>query len=758
NAKFLFISLEKIFYAFSSVLQVVLFHKLHLSLSSISNPYRKNIYGYGIFLSIIYEKVEKFKAITMNDTRVPFPYYTLRNKLRGKVSHLSLDVSVTLKHFMNEDVSAFNIKEFYTQVLLKEETDKGKRERGLQAVTYIDTHLRKYSSKWAFDTIKCSKTSSKLGGLRLKFIKTKTISINVGGEEFLSYSVVITSCVLHLRIGFVFLGLYCNTSYDRISCWPTTKAGSLAIIPCFAELRGIKYDVNDNASRLCQQDGIWERNSNYSNCKIIHEHHHWHLLMNNDDVNRWTMVIYYTGYSLSLAALIVALSIFITFNEIVGLCCKMGPQHEISRFSTKTNEQLCLGFILDCYYKKKKILKFGSPCVHTKIEKDIFRIFSQFVIREFVVMRLNCIRYLKENFMLEELDLRCLRNTFHTNLLLTYVLVNLTWICTALAPVIHSNSQSGACVLVILLLYFQGTNFFWMFVEGFYLYLLVVRTFQAGKVKLYIYMLIGWEFPKFSILLMHAKHYKHNFLLLDMLHCYKSATGSIFLSTLLAESHGVLFANGCNRNLGNYKSRTDGTNGRPFINIRTNGNRMPVDTESFVRLHLLLSNSSSLKCKYKLLRINILFLIQIMWVLITKLRVSTSAESQQYRKCRSSQTFYDIHFAVVSKLSQIAFLVFQHCSIHTHAHTGKKGKKSVRCQYNALRCSTDGRRQTIKSFNALEMKLIKWKKKAAKALLVLIPLLGVTYILFITAPDPNKDLSAAIFAYIRAFLLSTQYK
>ena len=36
------------------------------------------------------------------------------------------------------------------------------------------------------------------------------------------------------------------------------------------------------------------------------------------------------------------------------------------------------------------------------------------------------------------------------------------------------------------------TNFFWMFVEGLYLYILVVKTFSIEFVKMYNYYAIGW--------------------------------------------------------------------------------------------------------------------------------------------------------------------------------------------------------------------------------------------------------------------------
>ena len=47
-------------------------------------------------------------------------------------------------------------------------------------------------------------------------------------------------------------------------------------------------------------------------------------------------------------------------------------------------------------------------------------------------------------------------------------------------------------MLVILLTYLMGTNFFWMFVEGLYLYILVVKTFSIERVKVHIYVFIGW--------------------------------------------------------------------------------------------------------------------------------------------------------------------------------------------------------------------------------------------------------------------------
>ena len=49
-----------------------------------------------------------------------------------------------------------------------------------------------------------------------------------------------------------------------------------------------------------------------------------------------------------------------------------------------------------------------------------------------------------------------------------------------------------ACYLTIVLTYLMGTNFFWMFVEGLYLFILVVKTFTVDNIKIHVYATIGW--------------------------------------------------------------------------------------------------------------------------------------------------------------------------------------------------------------------------------------------------------------------------
>lgn len=39
-------------------------------------------------------------------------------------------------------------------------------------------------------------------------------------------------------------GRGCGIVWDSLLCWPHTQPGAQAILPCFEELNGIRYDIN----------------------------------------------------------------------------------------------------------------------------------------------------------------------------------------------------------------------------------------------------------------------------------------------------------------------------------------------------------------------------------------------------------------------------------------------------------------------------------------------------------------------------------
>uniref|UniRef100_A0A182FFC8 G-protein coupled receptors family 2 profile 2 domain-containing protein n=1 Tax=Anopheles albimanus TaxID=7167 RepID=A0A182FFC8_ANOAL len=360
----------------------------------------------------------------------------------------------------------------------------------------------------------------------------------------------------------------CPVDFDRILCWPRTEPGSWAVLPCFEEFKGVHYDVTQNATRFCHPNGRWDNYSHYAACH--------HTSEPPPDIVEISSIIYYTGYTLSLVALSLAVIVFVYFK-----------------------------------------------------------------------------------------DLRCLRNTIHANLFITYILSALLWIIIlTLQLTSGSNSGMTSCVIFVTLLhYFTLTNFFWMLVEatvmlvrceakllscwidehyakaaegavytfasfaltnpvhfpfaGLYLYMLVVETFSGDNLRFNMYAAIGWGGPAIFVI-------------------------------LWAIAKGITLS-------GQGKADT--------LQIECSWMRESVVDWIF----------QGPVCA--VLIINLVFLIRIMWVLITKLRSANTVETRQYRK-------------------------------------------------------------------------------ASKALLVLIPLLGITYLVVLAAPADG--LISDIFAIARALLLSTQ--
>ncbi|CAL4066158.1 unnamed protein product, partial [Meganyctiphanes norvegica] len=326
----------------------------------------------------------------------------------------------------------------------------------------------------------------------------------------------------------------CPTKFDGVSCWPETPPGTMRAIPCFDEFNGVGYDSSENATLYCHANGTWSEKSFYDLCLNTTLSTSESLLPTFNT----TKTIFYVGNSASLAAVTVALWIFLTFK-----------------------------------------------------------------------------------------DLRCLRNSIHINLLLTYFLHNLFWIIyAAIQPLM---GMIVSCSFYVALTYFVFTNFMWMFVEGLYLYMLVVITFSVEDFRLRVYTLIGWGIPipiiiSWVLVKLYVTQYQDDGSDLSE----ENEMGGMILDTPVEEEgyHCPLI----------YETPIDWMHQGPVM--------------------LLLST-------------NIIFLMRIMWVLITKLRSANTVETQRYRK-------------------------------------------------------------------------------ATKALLVLIPLLGLTYMLLIALPQELE--------HIRAILLSTQ--
>jgi len=81
-----------------------------------------------------------------------------------------------------------------------------------------------------------------LGQLRLQRGNTNYTAVNAQ-RSLPCQSLYILNCYF-LQI------LQCPSSFDSVLCWPRTNAGSLAVLPCFEEFKGVHYDTTGGYSRL----------------------------------------------------------------------------------------------------------------------------------------------------------------------------------------------------------------------------------------------------------------------------------------------------------------------------------------------------------------------------------------------------------------------------------------------------------------------------------------------------------------------------
>lgn len=99
--------------------------------------------------------------------------------------------------------------------------------------------------------------------------------------------------------------LYCELLQKKYSCWPTTKAGHYAVVPCPAAGGA---DTSKNASLYCTTNGTWHTRANYSSCFDIKP--------KQEVISNLGTILYDVGFGLSTVALVIALFIFLYFRSL----------------------------------------------------------------------------------------------------------------------------------------------------------------------------------------------------------------------------------------------------------------------------------------------------------------------------------------------------------------------------------------------------------------------------------------------------------
>ncbi|KAK2512562.1 Crhr1 [Columba guinea] len=252
-------------------------------------------------------------------------------------------------------------------------------------------------------------------------------------------------------------------------------------------------------------------------------------------------------------------------------------------------------------------------------------------------------------------SIRCLRNIIHWNLITAFILRNATWFVVQLTmnPEVHESNVVWCRLVTAAYNYFHVTNFFWMFGEGCYLHTAIVLTYSTDKLRKWMFICIGWCIP-FPIIVAWAI----GKLYYDNEKCWFGKRAGVY-TDYIYQGPMILVL------LGIESTRSSSKGSVPIFSGIAPAEEMGENAGGADTNQVPLS-----------FQINFIFLFNIVRILMTKLRASTTSETIQYRK-------------------------------------------------------------------------------AVKATLVLLPLLGITYMLFFVNPGED-EISRIVFIYFNSFLESFQ--
>ena len=103
-------------------------------------------------------------------------------------------------------------------------------------------------------------------------------------------------------------------------------------------------------------------------------------------------------------------------------------------------------------------------------------------------------------------EMRCLRHKIHMGLFFTLLMTDILWIIIAFLQTLLVGDNYEVvlnilCVTQVLLRYFHLTTFYWMFLEGLYLFLQVQIPLSLATVRYIHFTIIGWILPLLNITL-----------------------------------------------------------------------------------------------------------------------------------------------------------------------------------------------------------------------------------------------------------------
>ncbi|XP_023677936.2 glucagon receptor isoform X3 [Paramormyrops kingsleyae] len=105
-------------------------------------------------------------------------------------------------------------------------------------------------------------------------------------------------------------GVVCNRTFDRYACWPDAQPNSTISVSCPWYLPWHHKVQHGFVYRDCDSEGRWISMKNASECQLDDSEQ-----LYGKTLSRF-LAMYTVGYSLSLGALVLALSILVTFRKL----------------------------------------------------------------------------------------------------------------------------------------------------------------------------------------------------------------------------------------------------------------------------------------------------------------------------------------------------------------------------------------------------------------------------------------------------------
>ncbi|MGH0117065.1 UNVERIFIED_CONTAM: hypothetical protein FKN15_028177 [Acipenser sinensis] len=296
-------------------------------------------------------------------------------------------------------------------------------------------------------------------------------------------------------------------------------------------------------------------------------------------------------------------------------------------------------------------------------------------------------------------SLSCQRITLHKNLFFSFVsnsIITIIWL-TAVAnnqPLVARNPVSCK-VSQFIHLYLMGCNYFWMLCEGIYLHTLIVVAVFAEKQHLMWYYLLGWGFP-------------------------------LIPASIHAIARSLYYNDNC------------------WISSET---------------HLLYIIHGPICAA---LLVNLFFLLNIVRVLITKLKVTHQAESSLYMKAVRATL-------ILVPLLGIQFVLFPWKPQGRIAEELYDYVMNILMHYQGLLVATifcffNGEVNLFFLLNIVRVLITKLKvthqaesslyMKAVRATLILVPLLGIQFVLF--PWKPQGRIAEELYDYVMNILMHYQ--